>query len=90
MAHLDIGSGTIVANASASERVDFIRKTYLHLGGAMLAFILVETLVIQSGLAFAFTGYPKWIGFCVHQPDSQYANELAHCYGLVYGRFLSC
>ncbi|CAA6800009.1 MAG: Permease [uncultured Thiotrichaceae bacterium] len=55
MAHLDIGSGVIVANAKESERVGFIRNTYLHLGGAILAFILVETLVIQSGLALALT-----------------------------------
>lgn len=56
MAHLDIGSGALVANASESERAGFIRRTYLHLGGAILAFTLVEALVIQSGLASAFTG----------------------------------
>ncbi|MEZ5480567.1 MAG: Bax inhibitor-1 family protein [Thiolinea sp.] len=56
MAHLDIGSGTLVANASESERVGFIRRTYLHVAGAVLAFVLVESLIIQSGLAAAFTG----------------------------------
>lgn len=56
MAHLDIGSGALVANASESERAGFIRRTYLHLGGAILAFTLVEAAVIQSGLATAFTG----------------------------------
>ncbi|MGB0847037.1 MAG: Bax inhibitor-1/YccA family protein [Thiolinea sp.] len=54
MAHLDIGSGALVANASESERAGFIRRTYLHLGGAILAFILVETLLIQSGIADSF------------------------------------
>ncbi|MEZ5477566.1 MAG: hypothetical protein R3E95_08810 [Thiolinea sp.] len=37
MAHLDIGSGTLVANASESERVGFIRRTYLHVAEAVLA-----------------------------------------------------
>ena len=63
MAHLDIGSGTIVANAAESERVGFIRRTYLHLGGAILAFMLVETLIIQSGLAFAFTSLIRSMPF---------------------------
>lgn len=63
MAHLDIGSGTIVANANESERVGFIRSTYLHLGGAILAFMLVETLIIQSGLAFAFTNMIRSMPF---------------------------
>nr|CAA6830843.1 MAG: Permease [uncultured Thiotrichaceae bacterium] len=63
MAHLDISSGTIVANAKESERVGFIRNTYLHLGGAILAFMLVETLVIQSGLANALTGMIRSMPF---------------------------
>ncbi|EIJ34646.1 Bax inhibitor-1/YccA family protein [Thiothrix nivea] len=55
MAHLDIHSGVVVANASESERAGFIRRTYLHLGGAILAFVGVETLLIQSGIAESFT-----------------------------------
>ena len=68
MAHLDIGSGALVANASESERAGFIRRTYLHLGGAILAFVLVEALVISSGLASAFTGMiagSSWSWFIV-------------------------
>jgi hypothetical protein len=54
MAQLDINAGTIVANASETERAGFIRRTYLHLGGAILAFAGVETLLIQSGVAESF------------------------------------
>ena len=54
MAHLDIGSGSIVANAAESERNAFIRRTYLHLGGAILAFVIIEALLIQSGIADSF------------------------------------
>ena len=50
MAHLDIGSGALVANASESERAGFIRRTYLHLGGAILAFVLVEAPVSYTHL----------------------------------------
>lgn len=44
-------AGTIAAEAPASARVAFIRKTYLHLGGAVLAFIAVEAALITSPLA---------------------------------------
>ena len=54
MAQLDIHSGTIVAHASETERAGFIRRTYLHLGGAILAFVGVESLLIQSGVAESF------------------------------------
>lgn len=63
MAHLDIGSGIIVAKAAESERVGFIRRTYLHLGGAILAFMVIETLIIQSGLALAFTNMIRSMPF---------------------------
>lgn len=35
----------IVANATVDERVTFIRRTYLHLAGAVLAFVAIETLI---------------------------------------------
>lgn len=54
MAYLDTYSGTLVANASDTERAGFIRRTYLHLGGAILAFAGVETLLVQSGIAESF------------------------------------
>ncbi|MCY1081367.1 Bax inhibitor-1/YccA family protein [Archangium lansingense] len=43
--------GMIAAEAPASERATFIRKTYLHLGGAVLAFIAVEAALLNSPLA---------------------------------------
>jgi FtsH-binding integral membrane protein len=43
--------GTVVANAAADERADFIRKTYMHLTGAVVAFAIIMTYLIQSGLA---------------------------------------
>jgi FtsH-binding integral membrane protein len=39
--------GTIAANAAVDERTDFIRKTYLHLGGAVLAFIGIEAVLLN-------------------------------------------
>ncbi|QRK14066.1 Bax inhibitor-1/YccA family protein [Archangium violaceum] len=41
----------IAAEAPVSERVAFIRKTYLHLGGAVLAFIALEAALLNSPLA---------------------------------------
>lgn len=54
MTQLDIHSGTLVANANETERAGFIRRTYLHLGGAILAFTGLETVLIQSGVAQSF------------------------------------
>ncbi|HYF51668.1 MAG TPA: Bax inhibitor-1 family protein [Planctomycetota bacterium] len=43
--------GTVVANAAADERADFIRKAYLHLTGAVVAFAVIVTYLVQSDLA---------------------------------------
>lgn len=40
-----------VADATPVERAAFIRKTYAHLAGAILAFIVLETLLMNSPLA---------------------------------------
>lgn len=45
-----------VAQARPNERAKFIQQTYLHLAGAVGAFILVEFLLFQLGIAEAFTG----------------------------------
>lgn len=37
----------VAALADVSERSAFIRRTYLHLGGAVIAFVLLETLLVQ-------------------------------------------
>lgn len=54
MSHLDVGSGRIVANAAESEHASFIKRTYVHLAGAIAAFAVIETLLIKSGVADSF------------------------------------
>lgn len=53
MSHYGYGSATGVAAADAPEaqRLEFIRKTYAHLGGAVLAFAGLEALLFKSGYA---------------------------------------
>ena len=46
-----------VAQARPSERAEFIQKTYLHLAGAVGAFIAVEFLLFQSGIATMITQF---------------------------------
>jgi FtsH-binding integral membrane protein len=41
----------VVAQARPSERAKFIQKTYLHLAGAVGAFIVVELILFQLGIA---------------------------------------
>jgi FtsH-binding integral membrane protein len=41
--------GNTVADALPDERATFIRKTYAHLAGAVLLFILLETYLVVSG-----------------------------------------
>ena len=68
MVQLDTYSGTLVANASEAERANFIRKTYLHLGGAILAFAGIEALLIKSGIAESFVHLlqgGRWMWFIV-------------------------
>lgn len=50
MSYLDVNSGQVVAQAPESERTAFIQRTYLHLAGAILAFMGLETLLIQAGM----------------------------------------
>lgn len=47
----------VVAQARPSERAEFIRKTYLHLAGAVGAFIVVEFLLFRLGIAAAITNF---------------------------------
>lgn len=44
-------SSPIAAEAPVSERVQFIRRTYAHLAGAILAFVALETVLITSPFA---------------------------------------
>lgn len=41
-----------VATAGVNERATFIRKTYAHLGGAVLLFVLLEYMFLQTELAY--------------------------------------
>ena len=54
----------VAAEASQDQRIDFIRKTYLHLGGAVLAFVALAAILIKSPFA------PKMMQFL---SSSQYA-----------------
>jgi len=58
MGHFDGGSGGLVANAAESQRADFIKRTYVHLAGAIAAFALIEAALQQTGLAAAFS---QWV-----------------------------
>ncbi len=46
-----------VAEAHPSERAQFIQKTYMHLAGAVAAFLLVEVILFTTGIAEAFTRF---------------------------------
>lgn len=46
-----------VAQARPSDRAAFIRRTYTHLAGAILAFIAVEYLLFTSGIAATMTNW---------------------------------
>ncbi len=84
MSHLDVGSGQIVANAAESERASFIKRTYVHLAGAIAACAVVETVLIQSGIANSFMHMlsgSKWswlIVLGVFMVVSTVANNWAH------------
>jgi len=84
MSYMDAGSGKIVANAAENERANFIKRTYLHLGGAIAVFAILETLLIQSGVAQNFIGLlsgSKWSWLIVlgaFMGISMLANSWAH------------
>lgn len=43
-------TGVLAVDAPESERSIFIKKTYLHLAGAVLAFIMIEGMLVRSAL----------------------------------------
>ncbi|MEL6937679.1 MAG: Bax inhibitor-1 family protein [Cyanobacteria bacterium J06598_1] len=47
----------VVAQARPTERAEFIKKTYLHLAGAVAAFIVVESVLFQLGIADAIAQF---------------------------------
>lgn len=46
-----------VARATPNERQKFIKNTYIHLAGAVAAFIVVEFILFQLGIAEALTSF---------------------------------
>lgn len=84
MSHLDVGTGQIVANAAESERASFIKKSYVHLAGALAALAVLETLLLKSGVATSFVGLlagSKWSWLLVlgaFMVVSTVANNWAH------------
>ena len=82
MSHLDVGSGQIVANAAESERASFIKRTYVHLAGAIAVFAVLETALIQSGVASKLApfmgGYAWFIVLGAFMLISTVANKWAH------------
>jgi FtsH-binding integral membrane protein len=53
MSHYGVehGMGVTAADAPEALRLEFIRKTYAHLGGAVLAFAGLEAMLFKSGYA---------------------------------------
>lgn len=84
MSHLDVGSGQIVANAAESERASFIKRTYVHLAGAIAVFAVLEAALIQSGVANKFmavlagSSYSWLIVLGLFMVVSTVANKWAH------------
>ncbi|MDD3469645.1 MAG: Bax inhibitor-1 family protein [Thermoguttaceae bacterium] len=80
----DMGSLTI-AQAPAETRASFLVKTYLHLIGAVLFFVMLEVLFFQSetmlelGVALLQSGRLAWLGIMVFFVGvATAANWLAH------------
>jgi FtsH-binding integral membrane protein len=54
------------AFAATEARAEFLRKTYMHLAGAIFAFVVLETVLMQTSLPEAFVGvlgtaYWSWL-----------------------------
>lgn len=65
MVSTSYGYGSPFAAAPADARATFVRRTYAHLAGAVLAFALLEALLLQwsgaEALAVAMTGGWNWL-----------------------------
>ncbi|HET6447044.1 MAG TPA: Bax inhibitor-1 family protein [candidate division Zixibacteria bacterium] len=58
--------GQSVSSSGVDERVAFIRRTYLHLAGAIIVFVLFEALLFEMNIAweyvsFALSGRINWL-----------------------------
>lgn len=71
MSYLEDGyHSETVAAAPVNERVQFIRRTYGHLAGAILAFVGLEAFLLSSGIGLdlfktVFATRGAWIGLLV-------------------------
>jgi uncharacterized protein len=45
------GYGNVAANSAVAARAGFLKKTYAHVFGAVLAFVAIEALMFKSGFA---------------------------------------
>src|SRR5262245_41210851 len=60
---MEYGAPVSVAQSAASERASFIRRTYAHLAGAILAFIGLEAALLQVVTpqdVFGLLGRSQW------------------------------
>ena len=49
MSYLNVASGTVVSDLPGEQRAGFIRRTYVHVAGAIAAFALVESYLLSLG-----------------------------------------
>ena len=75
--------GVMAANAAVDERVAFIRKTYAHLLVAVLAFVGLEYVYFQTGLAYRLyeltysVRYGYLIAFALYLAVGWFAERMA-------------
>ena len=58
MSHTFAAPNPFVADSEPESRADFIRKTYLHLAGAVMGFIVLETIFLQLAV---FQGFAEFV-----------------------------
>ena len=51
------------ADSSVAERAGFIRRTYLHVAGAIAAFVLLEVFLFTSGASAEYESYAEAISY---------------------------
>lgn len=73
----------LAAGAMAADRAAFIQRTYLHVAGAILAFLALEAILIQLPLAeqvarFAYSGFNQIIILIAFMAAGYVANKWAH------------
>lgn len=72
-----------VADASADRRAAFVRRTYMHLAGAILALIVLEAALFQTAIPGTFVGLlgtsrDAWLIMMSAFMGISYLGELRH------------